>query len=245
MQEYETFVYLDVQKTGSSFISSVFRRFCSEPCIRKKGHAPLAGRWDYDSRKFHVISIREPLDAYISLYSFGCGNEGLLFGLLSKSHAHLYNHTWSGFQQWLDLLLDPENAPLISPNGEAYPAANLVGFQSARVLQMAMRRSEKKLRGCQTADDVRNNYQKLNIVNYTIRNETLREDLAKLLDTHLRHAMKDAGAAIRFVRNAEPKMVSERVDHKHKHARLTPKRVARLREREWPMYEFFGYPLPD
>ncbi|HEX3942953.1 MAG TPA: hypothetical protein VHW69_02590 [Rhizomicrobium sp.] len=244
MHEYKTFIYLDVQKTGSSFISSVFRRFSSEPCIRKEGHAALTGRWDYDSDKFHVISIREPLDAYISLYSFGCGSEGLLFNLLSKAHAHLYNHTWSGFQQWLDLLLEPENAPLLSANGEAYPAANLVGFQSARVLQMAMQRSEKKLRACETPDDVRQSYKKLNIVNYTIRNENLRDDLAELLDTHLRHAMKDADAAIRFVRSAEPKMVSERVDHKYANARLTPKRAARLREREWPMYEFFGYSPP-
>jgi len=244
MHEYKTFIYLDVQKTGSSFISSVFRRFSSEPCIRKEGHAALTGRWDYDSDKFHVISIREPLDAYISLYSFGCGSEGLLFSFLSKTHARLYNHTWSGFQQWLDLLLEPENAPLLSANGEAYPAANLVGFQSARVLQMAMRRSEKKLRDCETPDDVRQSYKKLNIVNYTIRNESLRDDLAKLLDTHLRHAMKDADAAIRFVRSAEPKMVSERVDHKYANARLTPKRAVRLREREWPMYEFFGYSPP-
>jgi hypothetical protein len=245
MHEYETFVYLDVQKTGSSFISSVFRRFSSERCIRKEGHAALAARGDYDSGKFHVISIREPLDAYISLYSFGCGHEGLLFGLLSKTHGDLYNHTWSGFQQWLDLLLEPENAPLFAKGGAAYPAANLVGFQSARVLQMAMWRGEKKLRGCETPDDVRKSYQKLNIVNYTIRNETLREDLAKLLDTHLRRAMKNADAAIRFVRNAEPKMVSERVDQKYENARLTPKRAARLREREWPMYELFGYPWPD
>jgi Sulfotransferase family len=245
MYEYETFVYLDVQKTGSSFISAIFRRFCSERCIRSDRHKSLARRWDYDPDKLHIISIRDPLDTYISLYSFGCGHEGLLFRHLSKTHRRLYDHSWGGFQQWLDLLLEPENAPLLVKDGEPYPAANLIGFQSARMLQMSMWRGEKKLQMCKTADDVRRGYQKLNIVNYTIRNETLREDMANLIDTRLRHAMKDADAAIRFVRNAEPIMVSERVDTKYGNARLSPKRAARLREREWPMYEFFNYPRPD
>lgn len=244
MYEYETFVYLDVHKTGSSFISAVFRRFCSERCIRRERHESLAGRWDYDPDKVHLISIREPLDAYISLYSFGCSREGLLFNHLSRTHRHLYNHTWSGFQQWLDLILEPENAPLLAKGGEAYPAVQLIGFQSARVLQMSMWKGEKKLQTCKTSDDVRMAYQKLNIVNYTIRNENLRENLADLIDSRLRYAMKDPDAAIHFVRNAEPIMVSERVDMKYENARLTPKRAERLREREWPMYEFFGYTEP-
>ena len=238
-------MYLDVQKTGSSFISSVLRRFCSERCIRKDVHEPLATRSDYDPDKFHIISVRDPLDAYISLYSFGCGHQGLLFRQLSKTHGHLYDHTWSGFQQWLDLLLDPESAPLLARDGEAYPAADLFGFQSARVLEMTLWRGEKRLRTCETAKDVRKAYKNLNIVNYTIRNESLRDDLVNLFDTNLRHALKDVDAAIRFVRNAEPVMVSERVDTKYRNARLAPKRAARLREREWPMYEFFGYLAPE
>jgi hypothetical protein len=245
MHEYETFVYLDVQKTGSSFISAIFRRFCAERCIRSDRHVSLARRWDYDPDKLHIISIRDPLDAYLSLYSFGCGHEGMLFRHLSRTHGQLYNHTWSGFQQWLDLLLEPENAPLLAKDGEAYPAANLIGFQSARVLQMSMWRGEKRLQACETADDVRKGYQKLNIVNYIIRNESLREDLATLIDTRLRHAITEPDAAINFVRTAEPVMVSERVDGKYENARLTPKRAARLREREWPMYEFFNYPPPQ
>jgi hypothetical protein len=142
-------------------------------------------------------------------------------------------------------MLEAESASLLSKNGDAYPAAELIGFQSARILQMSMWRGEKKLQTCKTAEDVRRAYQKLNIVNYTIRNESLREDLANLIDTRLRHAMKDPEAAIHSVRNAEPIMVSERVDVKYKNARLTPKRAARLREREWPMYEFFGYRAPE
>ena len=65
MHEFETFVYLDTQKTGSSFISYVLRRHSSEKEVLHSKHQPVGER--YDPNKFYFISVRDPFDQYISL----------------------------------------------------------------------------------------------------------------------------------------------------------------------------------
>ena len=55
MHEFETFAYLDVQKTGSTFIS-VLSSPCSEKEIRRSKHGQVGDR--YDPKKFYFISAR-------------------------------------------------------------------------------------------------------------------------------------------------------------------------------------------
>ena len=59
MIEFESFVYLDVPKTWSSFIASVLKKFCTKKWIRKIVHAGVGDNWNPAKR--HFISVRAPL----------------------------------------------------------------------------------------------------------------------------------------------------------------------------------------
>jgi len=69
MHEFPNFVYLDVEKTGSTFIMTLLDEFISAPVVRREHHMPMEA--DCDRSKRYFISVRDPLDAYISLYSYG------------------------------------------------------------------------------------------------------------------------------------------------------------------------------
>ena len=75
MVEYETFAYLALQKTGSTFIVEFLRRFCGEKLIYLEKHKPVPAE-RHRREKLYVISVRNPLDQYISLYSFGVEKKG-------------------------------------------------------------------------------------------------------------------------------------------------------------------------
>src|ERR1051326_8183545 len=121
MHEFETFVYLDLQKTGSTFIMHLLRRFSSERELINNPHASVGKR--YDAHKFHFISVRNPVDQYLSLYAFGCGGVGTLYNKMRKAgYDHLYNGTWAGFRNWIDLILDPENRRFLVAENREYEA---------------------------------------------------------------------------------------------------------------------------
>ncbi|HVV65792.1 MAG TPA: hypothetical protein VHC42_10000 [Rhizomicrobium sp.] len=95
MHEFPSFVYLGMQKTGSTFISTVLDKFCAE-----KGERKRIGRVSQtlDGSRFYIVSIRDPLGSYLSLYSSGCES--------------LYDSTAEGFRDWLAFVRDspPINA---------------------------------------------------------------------------------------------------------------------------------------
>jgi hypothetical protein len=242
MHEYESFVYLDVQKTGSSFISSVLKKYCSERLIRKIPHKPVDER--VCETKFCFISIRNPLDQYISLYSFGAQAAGKMFrGLNKKGYGDLYDGTWGGFKAWLGFVLRPENSHLLGDR--AYVAtggvSDLIGIQSFRVLALAIPRSLDILKLCRTREDISDAYRVNNIVSFTVRQESLRKDLATLLTTKLRNSITNLDEALRFVNAAEPRNQSDRVDRYEEDPQLNDRLRRLLREREWALYQLFGY----
>lgn len=101
MHEFETFTFLDVQKTGSTFVSHFLSEFCTEEVMKYKKHKRVED--SYDPNKFYFITVRNPLDQYISLYSHGCaGMGGLARRLRKRGHGGLYDSTWDGFRRWLN-----------------------------------------------------------------------------------------------------------------------------------------------
>ena len=133
-------MYLDVQKTGSSFICSFLKNFSSEPKIRSEQHAGMPE--DCDKSKFYFISVRDPLDQYLSLYSFGCQTDGQLYQRLQKKgYDDFYDGTWSGFRSWLEFILEPEHAQLLGGGyggKRSSKVSELLGYQSWRVLSYGL-----------------------------------------------------------------------------------------------------------
>lgn len=243
MQEFESFVYLDVQKTGSSFIIFLLRTFCREQQIRAAKHRSVGA--PYDSNKFHFISVRTPLDQYLSLYSYGCSGKGALYRRLGRrGKEHLYDSTWKGFKRWLRFILDEEHAELLVGDGKGdYKGRvqQLIGFQTYRYLELALAEPSNALGACETRDDVRDVYKRLNIAQFHVRHESFRGDLKELLTTRIPAAMGDLQAALKFAAEGNPINVSDRVDAFEIDAELSPKLAGVLAEREWLMAELFGY----
>ena len=123
MHEFETFMYLDVQKTGSTFISNLLAEFSSEEVQKYRKHGRVEVR--YDPKKFYFITVRNPFDQYVSLYSHGCaGMGGLARRLRKRGRGDLYDSTWEGFRHWLKFILKPEISPLLD---DEYGAARNAG----------------------------------------------------------------------------------------------------------------------
>jgi hypothetical protein len=241
MLEFETFAYLDVQKTGSTFICYFLQKFSKEREVRYKQHQNVGDA--YDRSKFYFISVRDPLDQYLSLYSFGCGGDGALRKKLHrKGLDDLYDSTWKGFRQWLKFALAPENAAIFAKEyGENQTLSGLIGFQTYRFLELALPSPLENLGSCQTREEIREAYRQHNVSTYTIRNETLDSDLRTLLNERLSNSVTDLNEALDFLSEGHRLNTSDRFDKFQEDTSLPQKIEQKLQDREWLLHELFGY----
>jgi hypothetical protein len=243
MHEFQSFVYLAPQKTGTTFISAMLDEFCKEEQFRNHSHVPMGA--DYDKGKFYFISVRDPLDAYLSLYSYGSGAQGRMRHRFEEEGlGDLYDGTLTGFNEWLAYVLKPRKAAALDRvyakfGGGATSA--LIGLQSYRYLRAALPAPETTLAACRTEDDIRQVYKEKKLPTYFVRFETFTSDLIALLRGPLRHAMRDVEAAVNYVETAPRLNTSERVDAFHDEIKLGKKLKRKLAEREWFLHEEFGY----
>jgi len=241
--EFKSFVYLDVQKTGSGFVVRALHKYCSERLIRRKRHWGVDR--DYDPGKFYFISVRNPLDQYISLYSFACQNSGGTGRRIGRlTSPEMFDGTWNGFRSWLSFVLDPENADTLSGNKphKLYDRVSpIIGFQSYRVLALSIPDAGRALADVKTKEELRALYNAQNIVQHAIRNETLRADLEELFSTRLRNSISDLDGALNYVRTGEPRNASDRVDRKTDNPTIDKQQMQLLQDREWLLHEAYGY----
>lgn len=241
MNAFESFVYLDVEKTGSSFISRLLGLYCRERCVGFEQHAAMGA--DCDRSKFYFISVRDPLDAYLSLYSYGCGGKGRLRSRLTRDGMDdFYDATPRGFARWLAYVLQPENASALR---EGYGAAEggfarLLGFQSFRYFRLAVPDAAALIARCDDVDALRRQHAAHALPGAVIRYERFVEDLCALISGPLSHAIGDVEGALAYARSAKPVNASQRVDAGRDFA--IPERLRRrLARREWLLGELFGY----
>ena len=129
MHQFETLTYLDVQKTGSSFVSQFLSKHMRERDAGLRKHAPVAKR---QAGMFYLISVRDPLQQYISLFRYGAGGHGSLRAFIdAQGHGALYDSVPHGpvaaLERWLDFVLRPRHAAVL---GEGYHLScpGLIGF---------------------------------------------------------------------------------------------------------------------
>lgn len=242
MHEFQTFAYLPVPKTGTTFISRFLERFSKEKLVRLESHQPM--ETDCDRTKLYFISVRHPLDAYISLYSYGSQKRGKMGRKLRKlGFGNLYDGTSSGFNEWLNYVLQPENAsvldrPFAKVGGGR--VAELIGLQSYRYLRLALPGGEALLTDCRSQNDVREVHAHNKLARYTIRHETFTRDLCTLVRGPLSYAITDVDEAVSFIENTPPINSSRRIDEDQKIA-LEDRVKRAFVEREWFLREEFGY----
>ncbi len=195
MLDYGEFCYLDVQKTGSSFISKFLRATSTVPPVLLKRHAsvrlptPKSEPGEpgvFRNGTFYFNSVRNPLKYYASLYNYGCDKRGGLYkSLQANGLAELYDGTKEGFFRWCDFLLKDKNARYLH---KSYPRASEagIGFLTHRFLKLSVPSPQKLLRSVRSTADALAALNEHNICQFTIRNETLTEDLEYLIQNQLK-----------------------------------------------------------
>jgi hypothetical protein len=243
MHEFESFVYLDMEKTGSTFISRLLNKFAREPAQRQLHHRAMDA--DFDPKKFYFMSVRNPMDSYLSLYSFGCQQQGKVYARLrNKGHLEYYDRTAEGFGEWLSFVLKKRNADLLRDRYDVVAdgrIAGLMGFQSYRYLRLAIPDAEALLDHCETEDDIRAVYEANKLPQFIIRHETFVADLCRLIEGPLKDKLNDVEGALDYARNTEPVNTSERVDKGETEFRIDDRRRRKMQKREWLLNELFAY----
>ncbi len=258
MIEYESFVFLGNPKAGSTYVEEFLNKFCSEPKLRGEKHARVmseGGKRRRDGKpglrntpaqgKPYIISVRDPASLYVSLYNYArTGEGGIRSRLERKDRAHLLDADQDPerFHQWLDTMLDPEQARLTG--GRKFNAvAPLFGFWTYRYLRLAMVDGREKCEACKTVDEVRELYAREKIVDHVLLNERLSADLQRLFIAPglFAHAVKDQEGALAWLTsgtrsNESPPVVTR--------SWLRPAELERIYAREWFLSENFGYGRP-
>ena len=179
MHDFGKLVYLDPQKTGSTFVS----RFLSETCILRELRNWKHGRLNTRARKgtYYFVTVRHPLAQYSSLFRYGLDGRGGLYERLSqRGMKNLYNHNPGAFNEWLRFIMDYRNAAYLGEGFDQIPERFDLGFMSYRYLMVSLPRPGRTLlvkpEKIELVDYVRTK----SVVNRIIYNERLNDGLIEL-----------------------------------------------------------------
>ena len=205
MDDFGDFCYLDVHKTGSTFVTRVLKEVSKRPLLASVKHGVVetsrSRQWARVLRDkkywndaqgglfregcFYFNSVRDPFEYYASLYNYGCDGEGELFKRLRKRGvADLYDGASGSFQNWVAFILDEKNAAHV--NGSyARTCAAAVGVFTYRFLSLSVAAPSARLRGVGTLSSARDVLDQNGICRATLRIESLNADLLSLLEGEL------------------------------------------------------------
>lgn len=232
MIEFASFCYLQNQKTGCTMVETFLRQHCSEDIVHYDKHkAPK----QWQDEKFYFLSVREPLDTYLSLFNYGLDGKGELFVRLQHAgHGWMYDHGIDGFGDWLEFILDPAHAELSYPK-KCGSVAPFVGLVSCRFLRLAVSGFEAECSAidCRTAvvDFVESHRHASRVIHY----ETMQNDLMELVKGTLSHAFVDLPGALGWLA-ASPRINPSNRREKSGMELLTAAQRTQLVEREWYLY---------
>lgn len=227
MLEFDTICFLQNQKTGCTYIETFLRKFCTEGIVRYEKHRAPPVRKE---GKFYFASVREPLDAYLSLYNYGLDGKGeLLIKLIKQGRRDLYSRGIEGFEAWLDFVLGME------AGGSA-----AIGLMSYRFLRLAAFGFEKNAATDWTLQQVDDYYQKNRLLNAVIHYENMQQELTQLVHGSLAHVLSDQAQALRWLEADTRINTSTRRDKKQQ-LTLSDSVREKLQSREAWLYKNF-YP---
>lgn len=239
MIEFDTFCYLQNQKTGCTMVEAFLRQQCSEDIRRYEKHRVPKQR---KPGTFYFISVREPLDTYLSLFNYGLDGKGELFGRLRIAGAGtLYAHGIDGFGDWLEFVLDASHAALVYPSN-CLTVASQLGLVSTRFLRLAVLDFEQQCSTLTNRAAMIDYAESHRMVDAVIHYENLQQELTALIAGQLRHAFANLQAALAWIASPPRINASARRDQPDKPP-LSDRQRALLIEREWYLYQTHYDPI--
>ncbi|TGN62286.1 hypothetical protein E4L95_07310 [Paracoccus liaowanqingii] len=179
---FDGLVYLDVQKTGSTFVTAFLQACCRRPQVHYHQHDRL--RRKLAPGAVGVISVREPASQYLSLFRYGLDGKGGLYHRL-KDHgvAEVYQPTQEAFETFVEILLQPETAPLLHDSFEPVARKFDMGMMTFRHLLLSLKWPLATLKRL-PRDGLPTAYPRLRLWSEALRQEHLVADLQTLVARH-------------------------------------------------------------
>ncbi len=201
MHDFGQLVYLDLQKTGSTFVSRFLNETCTLALVKESKHGRIGTRPNRSA--FYFITIRRPVSQYSSLFRYGLDRRGALYKNFEKQgKADLYSRAPDAFNEWLRFMLEYENAAVLGEGFERIPKTYNLGFMSYRYLMLSLSRPEKTILKKPKHVDLLQYARDESIVDHVIFNEKLNEGL-KELATQLKPEFFDQERVAAFFRDEE------------------------------------------
>ncbi len=243
MQEFENLAYFDLQKTGSTTIKAVLRNILDENILYRNVHD--GPREDYDHSKPSFVSTREPLSLYISLFNFATmerkGN--LHKRMLRSGQGGFFEPSVQAFERWLDFALVPRNADTLMKEYAHCPQREVIGLLSFRLLVVSLRNALEVMKSGKfnDKDAVREQFAQHAWRDH-VRIENLGGDFFAFLKRNetrlkLKRPLPDEE---NFVASLPRRNASRKIAGLTRES-VSPALMQRVREREWLIYEAFGY----
>jgi hypothetical protein len=222
MIEYDTFIYLDVYRTGSTHVLSVLKQIAGQP-LRINRHAPVTKAHPIRRTcgKFVFATVRNPWDWYVSLWAYGADGKSAIRRYLTEhlpadKVENLYDKQQPemAFRRWLKFMHDP--AMLDKVMTEYLPESGLAGvfglytYRFFRVTTLYPRLFLKRWRIPSIESGIRY-HRRHHAYQHILRSEVLDEDLIVMIGKYrsLCHFSANAEAVVRRMSRA-PRNASTR-----------------------------------
>jgi hypothetical protein len=243
MIEYENLCYLDLQKTATTSISQFLFHYVDERQTVHGGHS--SPRHGHDTTKFHFISIREPSALYRSLYLYTCGSRrGLYTYLEAIGRGGILKPTSENFHAWLDFMLDPEQVGRVQHKVNKLGVSEHCGWVTGLMLLISTVQPKKGFKPvpAKSREELRRYFDRERLFRYYVRIEHLAQDLfAVMTADENKVKLSPPLTDLEDLRSRIPKRnVSKKVGTVHTDP-IPSDLMERIRDREWLIYEVFGY----
>jgi hypothetical protein len=192
MHDFGKIVYLEMQKSGSTFVNKFLKECCLLKGIKHQKHGAI--RDDYDREKFYFITIRHPYDLYSSLYRYGLDGRGGIYKQLEKLGK---TACYKSFNSFIEFVVDPKNARYFGGGGYSEQIANQVGIMSFRFMKLSLQFPLKQMATTLARGESLLDLEDKFITNLEIRNENLNGELVRL-STELFPDLFDQEKVVRF-----------------------------------------------
>ena len=240
MLEYPNFVYLDVEKTGSTFIRNFLITHAAGNPVADDQHARVRRYWR--GNRYYFSSCREPLDQYRSLYAYGCDGKGGFFARQQRQRSDLlptYDGTREGFHRWLRIVLSKDRKPYMTPSMQAIYNPS-IGLTTSRFLKLNLLKPKFLLGKVRSKAALGLLWRTRRLSTDVVRQERLREDLSRIVAGPLASSLKDPAAALDDLSNRARENTSSALDDDLTKD-LPPDLRRGLDELEWFHYRHLGY----
>ena len=203
----EKFIYLQLPKTGCTYIASILAENIQGEQIKK--HNILT---DYTKNKKILGSVRNPWSWYVSLWAYGCEKKGDIYRLLTEKKVtniikKIYKgriresffeaikptKTWKKyyrdsndahcFQQWLKDIYNPKNRIYFPKDYYKYDLSEFAGYYTHRYALLHLKEyyKIKARKQISSYNDLVQYDQENYLLDYAIRTESLEKDLIAAL----------------------------------------------------------------